>query len=64
MKYVVYFENSNDRDSLIADSKAEAKKEVVAVLAEGWEVTKVCRIMKGEYVPIDAKQFSRFCNTF
>ena len=64
MKYVVYFENSNDRDSLIAYSKAEAKKEVVAVLEEGWEVTKVCKIMKGEYVPIDAKQFSRFCNTF
>ena len=64
MKYVVYFENSNDRDSLIADSKAEAKKEVVAALAEGWEVTEVCRIIKGEYVPVDAKQFSRFCNTF
>ena len=64
MKYVIYFENSNDRDSIIADSKAGAKKEVVALLAEGWEVTEVCRIIKGEYVPVDAKQFSRFCNTF
>ena len=53
MKYVVYFENSEDNDSLIAYSKEQVKKEVAGLLSDCYEVTKICRIVKGEYIPLN-----------
>ena len=52
MKYVVYFKNSECNDSLITYSKEQMKKEVAGLLCDCYEVTKICRIVKGEYIPI------------
>ena len=60
MKYVVYFENSNTNDSLISYSKQQTKREVADLLLDCYKITKICRIVKGEYVPIDIKQFFLF----
>ena len=53
MKYVVYFENSNTSDSLISYSKEQTKREVADLLLDSYKITRICRIVKGEYVPID-----------
>lgn len=53
MKYVVYFEDFKGKDSLIAYSKEQLKNEVADLLRDCYEVTKICRIVKGEYIPID-----------
>ena len=53
MKYVVYFENSKTSDSLISYSKKQTKREVADLLLDSYKVTRICRIVKGEYVPID-----------
>ena len=53
MKYVVYFENSITSDSLISYSKEQTKREVADLLLDSFNVTRICRIVKGEYVPID-----------
>ena len=53
MKYVVYFENSNTSDSLISYSKQQTKREVADLLQDSYKITRICRIVKGEYVPID-----------
>ena len=53
MKYVVYFENSNTSDSLISYSKEQTKREVADLLQDCYKITRICRIVKGEYVPID-----------
>ena len=55
MKYVVYFENSNTSDSLISYSKQQTKREVADLLLDCYNVTRICRIVKGEYIPIDIK---------
>ena len=57
MKYVVYFENSNTSDSLISYSKEQTKREVADLLLDSYNVTRICRIVKGEYVPIDLTPF-------
>lgn len=57
MKYVVYFEKSNTSDSLISYSKQQTKREVADLLLDCYDVTRICRIVKGEYVPIDKKLF-------
>ena len=53
MKYVVYFENSSTSDSLISYSKEQTKREVAGLLLDCYKITRICRIVKGEYVPID-----------
>ena len=53
MKYVVYFENSSTSDSLISYSKKQTKREVADLLLDSYKITRICRIVKGEYVPID-----------
>ena len=53
MKYVVYFENSKTSDSLISYSKKQTKREVADLLLDSYKITRICRIVKGEYVPID-----------
>ena len=53
MKYVVYFENSSTSDSLISYSKQQTKREVADLLKDCYKITRICRIVKGEYVPID-----------
>ena len=53
MKYVVYFENSCTSDSLISYSKEQTKREVADLLLDSYKITRICRIVKGEYVPID-----------
>ena len=55
MKYVVYFEKSNTSDSLISYSKQQTEREVADLLLDSYKVTRICRIVKGEYVPIDKK---------
>ena len=57
MKYVVYFEKSCTSDSLISYSKQQTKREVADLILDCYNVTRVCRIVKGEYVPIDIKHF-------
>ena len=57
MKYVVYFENTNTNDSLISYSKEQTKREVADLLLDSYKVTRICRIVKGEYVPIDTKPY-------
>ena len=57
MKYVVYFENSSTSDSLISYSKQQTKREVADLLLDSYKVTRICRIVKGEYVPIDITPF-------
>lgn len=64
MKYVVYFKDYKGSDSLVTSGRENLVKELKALYSEAYEITKVCRIVKGEYVPVDGKQFSRFCNTF
>ena len=53
MKYIVYFENSFTSDSLISYSKKQTKREVADLLLDSYKITRICRIVKGEYVPID-----------
>lgn len=53
MRYVIYFSNSDDSDSLIAYSKEQMLKEIRGLLSDAYKITKVCRVVKGEYVPID-----------
>ena len=53
MKYVVYFDNSSTSDSLISYSKQQTKREIADLLLDSFNVTKICRIVKGEYIPID-----------
>ena len=60
MKYAVYFENSNTSDTLISYSKQQTKREVADLLLDSYEVTRICRIVKGEYVPIDIKPYLRY----
>lgn len=60
MKYVVYFENSNTSDSLISYSKEQTKREVADLLLDSYNVTRICRIVKGEYVPIDITPYLRY----
>ena len=60
MKYVVYFENSNTNDSLFLYSKRQTKREVAELLLDCYKITKICRIVKGEYVPIDIKSYLRY----
>ena len=60
MKYVVYFENSNTSDSLISYSKQQTKREVADLLLDCYKVTRICRIVKGEYVSIDIKPYLRY----
>ena len=60
MKYVVYFENYNTSDSLISYSKEQTKREVADLLLDGYKLTRICRIVKGEYVPIDIKTYLQF----
>ena len=60
MKYVVYFENSHNSDSLISYSKQQTKREVADLLLDCYKVTRICRIVKGEYVPIDITPYLRY----
>ena len=53
MKYVVYFENTSTSDSLISYSKKQTEREVADLLLDNYKVTRICRIVNGEYVPID-----------
>ena len=57
MKYVVYFENSNTSDSLISYSKQQTKREVADLLQDSYKITRICRIVKGEYVSIDVTPY-------
>ena len=60
MKYVVYFENSNTSDSLISYSKEQTKREVADLLLDCYKVTRICRIVKGEYVPVDIAPYLHY----
>ena len=60
MKYVVYFEKSNTSDSLISYSKRQTKREVADLLQDCYNVTRICRVVKGEYVSIDIKPYLRY----
>ena len=60
MKYVVYFENSCTSDSLISYSKEQTEREVADLLQDSYKIIRICRIVKGEYVPIDIKPYLQF----
>ena len=60
MRYVVYFENSRASDSLISYSKQQTKREVAGLLLDSYKIIRICRIVKGEYVPIDIKPYLQF----
>ena len=60
MKYVVYFENSSTSDSLISYSKEQTKREVADLLLDCYKVTRICRIVKGEYISIDVTPYLRY----
>ena len=60
MKYVIYFENSCTSDSLISYSKQQTKREVADLLLDCYKIIRICRIVKGEYVPIDVTPYLRY----